>query len=493
MTIIVLTYLVVLLGIGVWKSRRVKTQEDFALAGRSLPPWVLVGTMLATWIGTGSILGNAGKAYEIGFAALLLPLGGVLGIAILTRIAGKVRNLDAYTVPEIIQRRFGNRARDLTVISLVLAYLVIVSYQYNAGGAVLYTIFTDSTGNPALSLETATAIAAIFIVLYTVLAGLLSVVYTDVGNGVIMTLVLIIAFPILWIKAGGWSGMEMAFAQQGNPAKMAFTGQLSFLQLLNYMLPPFLLVLGDANMYQRFSAAKTREGITQATVVLVGAVLLIECLIIATSVVSASLVPEAANGRYILVYIAATHLPTFLGGLFFATIIGIIISTADSYLLVPATTLMKDVYLTYFDPQASEKRIVFFSRLLVIALGLVAWWLSRGFSKSPGFFERALYAYTIYGAAITPSLLAALFWEKATSRGALLSIGAGITTTILWQESSLFVWLLGADLVANLDAVLPAITLSLLFLVAGSLWDQQSEGPGDKNMPTEEHPPQINA
>ena len=473
MTTIVLVYLLGLLAIGAWKALQVKSHADFALAGRSLPPWILVGTMLATWIGTGSILGNAGKAYEIGFAALVLPIGGVLGIAILTRIAGRIREMDTYTVPEIISNRFGSGARNLTVIALVLAYLVIVSYQYNAGGAVLQTIFSNAQGGTNLSLETATAIAAIFIILYTVLAGLLSVVYTDVGNGIIMTLVLILAFPILWVKAGGLDGMQTAFLLQGNPEKFDLFGRFTSLQLINYMLPPFLLVLGDANMYQRFSAAKSKAGITRATVVLILAVLIIEILIIATAAVSASLVPDAANGRHILVYVAATHLPPLLGGLFFATIIGIIISTADSYLLVPATTLMKDIYLNYIDPEASEKKIVLYSRFLVIALGFIAWIVSRGFASSPGFFERALYAYTIYGAAITPSLLAALFWPGATSRGALYSIGAGVLTTVLWQESPIFTWLLGADIVANLDAVLPAITLSLFFLIAGSKLDQK--------------------
>jgi len=479
LTSIVIIYLIILLGVGAWKSAGVKTHADFALAGRSLPPWILVGTMLATWIGTGSILGNAGKAYEIGFAALILPIGGVLGIVILTRIAGKIRGMDTYTVPEIMYGRFGSGARNLTVVALVMAYLVIVSYQYNAGGAVLQTIFTDASGHASFSLETATIIAAVFIVLYTVLAGLLSVVYTDVGNGIIMTIVLLIAFPILWIKAGGWDGIQMAFIQQGVPEKLDFTGRFSPIQLINYILPPFLLILGDANMYQRFSAAKTRAGITRATLVLVLAVLLIEVLIVATAAVSASLVPDAANGRHILIYVAATQLPMLLGGLFFATIIGIIISTADSYLLVPATTLIKDIYLTYINPNAEEKRIVLYSRLLVIALGFAAWILSRGFANSPGFFERALYAYTIYGAAITPSLLAALFWTRATPRGAILSIGAGVTTTILWQESPLFSWIFGAELVSSLDAVLPAITLSLLFLVLGSLW-----GPKQKLQPT---------
>jgi Na+/proline symporter len=431
--------------------------------------------MLATWIGTGSILGNAGKAYEVGFAALVLPIGGVLGIALLTRISGKIRDMDTFTVPEIIYNRFGAGARNWTVLALVMAYLVIVSYQYNAGGAVLHTMFNIGNESSWMTVEKATVIAAVFIVLYTVLAGLLSVVYTDVANGVIMTLVLIIAFPILWMKSGGMSGMQEAFILQGNPEKIEFFGRFSGIQLINYMLPPFLLVLGDANMYQRFSAATTSKGIRTATLVLVFAVLVIESLIVATAAISASLVPDAQNGRHILIYIAANFLPDLLGGLFFATIIGIIISTADSYLLVPATTLMRDIYLTYITPDADEKKIIFYSRILVILLGFTAWVVSKGFANSPGFFERALYAYTIYGAAITPSLIAALFWPRATPRAALYSIGAGVLTTILWQESPLFSWILGDKIVSSLDAVLPAITLSVLFLVVGSIWGNSKE------------------
>ena len=97
----ILLYLMILIGIGLYKAGKIKTQSDFAVAGRSLSPWVLVGTMLATWMGTGSILGNAGKTYETGMAALILPLGSILGIIILTKIAGKDRAFKKITVPEI--------------------------------------------------------------------------------------------------------------------------------------------------------------------------------------------------------------------------------------------------------------------------------------------------------------------------------------------------------------------------------------------------------
>ena len=92
--LIISTYLFILIGVGIYKSTHVKTQTDFSVAGRSLTPWVLVGTMLATWIGTGSILGNAGKTYSTGLAALMLPIGGILGIIMLTQIAAKVRRFE---------------------------------------------------------------------------------------------------------------------------------------------------------------------------------------------------------------------------------------------------------------------------------------------------------------------------------------------------------------------------------------------------------------
>jgi Na+/proline symporter len=82
---IIIIYLFTLVGLGLYKARKIKTQSDFAVAGRTLTPWILVGTMLATWMGTGSILGNAGKTYETGLAALMLPLGGVLGVIVLTQ------------------------------------------------------------------------------------------------------------------------------------------------------------------------------------------------------------------------------------------------------------------------------------------------------------------------------------------------------------------------------------------------------------------------
>ena len=474
---IILIYLLTLIALGAYKAKKIKTQSDFAVAGRTLTPWILLGTMLATWLGTGSVLGNAGKAYQTGLAALILPLGGVLGVVVLTQIAGKVRAYEKFTVPEILGDRFGPTARTLSVIALVIAYMVIVSYQYNAGGAVIHTVLKDvlldSSGSPLISIQTGTIIAAIFIILYTMLAGLVSVAYTDVANGIIILISFVIAIPIFLVKAGGFEGMAISFAEMGKNDHMNFWGVYSGMDIINFCLPSFLLIMGDANMYQRFFASKDAKGAKSATKTLIVAVLIAELMIIVAAWIASSMIPDAEVGKYVLIYASHEFLPPFIGAIMMTTIVGIIISTADSYLLVPTTTLMRDIYLNYFNKNADQAKIVFLSRVLVIVLGIIAYAVSLGFAKSAGFFERALYAYTIYGAAITPSLVAALFWKGATKEGAIASILVGTLTTLLWKESSFIMNIVPDDIYGNMDEVLPAITFSVISLVLVSLLTQE--------------------
>ena len=451
--LIISIYLVALLWIGFSKSDSIKNQEDFSVAGRSLSPWILVGTMAATWMGTGSVLGNAGKTFEIGAAGFLLPIGGMLGVLALTKIAGKARASEKLTVPEIIGTRFGDVAMILSVVALLTAYLVIVSYQFNAGGAVIYTIFHDNLGSN-LSLDQATIIAALFIVAYTVLAGLLSVAYTDVANGILMITCFIIALPILFVQAGGFEGMAMSFENKGMPNNMSLFGVLSFRDVINFTLPSFLLILGDANMYQRFFASESVKSAQKATFLLFFAVVILESLIIANAWISSSMITDIAKESHVLIYAAYNFLPPIVGAIMLATIIGIIISTADSFLLVPTTILINDIYLKYSNKKYSDKMIVTLSRILVLALGFFSYWVSRMFAADTTIFEKALYAFTIYGTAITPTLLAAYFWEKATKYGAICSKLSGKLATVYFGNQ----WSLD-------EAVMPALAISSTSLV----------------------------
>jgi SSS family transporter len=461
---VILIYLLALAGIGIYKSRQVKTSADFSVAGRSLSPWVMVLTMLACWIGTGSIVGNAEEAYRTGMAALIIPFGTFFGMILLSLIATRARNIQALSVPEIIGSRFGQVTRFFAVISLIIAYMVIVSYQFNAGGAVIEVI----TGS-IVKKETATLIAAVFIIAYTMLAGLKSLASMDIVTGSIITMSLLIACPVLFIKAGGFEGMRAAYQTMPDRAlHMQFWGVYKPVQIINYLLPTFLLVMGDANQYQRIFASRNARGAKQAVSVLIFAALAIELLIIASAWIAGSMTPDPANGKYILIYAAKHYMPFALGVLFMVTVVGIIVSTADSFLLVPATCFINDVYSTYINPKASQKKVIFISRLGVVVFGVIAYLVTHAFAETTGFFKKALYAYTIYGSAITPTLVAALFWKKATKQGAIASILSGTIVALAWAEmdfirNALPAWASG------LDAVLPAITTSVIILILVSL------------------------
>jgi len=329
---------------------------------------------------------------------------------------------------------------------------------------------------PVLTAQTATIIAAVFIIAYTMLAGLLSLAFADIVTGIIITVTLLIAFPVLLIKAGGFSGMQSAFAAMGDrPDHMKLFGVFGAADYINFLLPVFLLVMGDANQYQRIFASKNAKGARTAVIVMIFLALLVEELIIAEAWFAGSLTPDPENGIYILIFAARHFMPQALGIIFMITVVGIIISTADSFLLVPSTTFIKDVYQTYINPKANEKRIVLMSRLMVLTFGVIAWLVSLAFAESTTVFEKALYAFTVYGSAITPCLVAALFWKRATTAGAISSILAGTVTTLLWEE--VIKVHLPTEL-AKLDAVLPAITLSVICLIVVSLLTQKKQPTG---------------
>jgi SSS family solute:Na+ symporter len=256
---------------------------------------------------------------------------------------------------------------------------------------------------------------------------------------------------------------------------MKFWGMFRPVDYVKFCLPVFLLVLGDANQYQRIFASRNAKGARTAVIAMIFIALIIEELIIAEAWMASSLIPDPENGRFVLIYAARHFMPLALGLLFMITVVGIIISTADSFLLVPATTFIKDIYQTHINPKAPEKKIIFMSRFMVLTFGVIAWLVSLAFAESTTVFEKALYAFTVYGSAITPCLVAALLWKGATKAGAITSILAGTITTLLWGE--VIVDHLPAQL-AKLDAVLPAITLSVFCLIVVSLQTQNQQPSG---------------
>jgi SSS family solute:Na+ symporter len=461
---IVLSVIVVsLLAVSLTRLSKVKTKADYLVAGRSLPAFVLVFTLLSSWIGSGSLLGGAENAYKHGFAALWQGGGGWAGLLLIYFIAPRARKFAQFTIPDLLEARYNQAARVLGVIAILFCYTAVTSYQLVGGGDILHLIFPD-----LVSADFGKYVIAAFVIVFTAIAGMASVAYMDVAIGLLATFTLILALPILVHRGGGWSAIHASL-----PAThFQVLGDLSFMQGLELFLPTCLLLLGNQSMYQKFFSAKSEKDATRAVVGWIIGTVILESVIVALAVTGSSLFPSGevhARPREILAYLGLYGFSgsaplRLLGALLMGAIFAKIISTANNWLFSPSTNLVNDIYLRYINPQASNKKTLAISRLMVVLLGLWALYQSLHIESV---LKKSLYAYTIYGAALTPVILATFYWRRATAAGAVASIAVGTFVTVFWDAG--FVHSHLPAVVRERDAIFPALVASLLCLVVVSL------------------------
>ncbi|MGA3033533.1 MAG: sodium:solute symporter family protein [Terracidiphilus sp.] len=449
----------VLLAVAVFRALRVKTKADYLVAGRTLSAWVLVLTLLTSWIGAGSLFAGAENAYRNGFAALWLPAGGWLGLLLIYFIAPRARKFAQFTLPDLLEARYNQTARVLGTIAILFAYVAITSYQFKGGGNVLHLIFPE-----AVTPELGTYIIAAFVILTTAMAGMSSVAYMDVAIGSLVTVICIIATPMLLAKAGGWPGLHATLPE----THFEVLGNLTFLRAMEFMVPTMLLMLGNQVMYQKFFSAKSEKAARASVVGWILGTVLLETLIVAIAVFGSALYKtgEVAQQPYEIIPYTARHgLPALMGAVLLGAVFAKVISTASNYLFSSASNLIEDVFVRYIAPGASNRRVLIVSRLSVALLG--CWALYQAI-YAPSILAKMLYAYTIYGAAVTPVVLAAFYSRRATAWGAVAAIAIGTVVTLAWDAPG--VKDLFPPILAQRDAIFPALFAAVAALVVVSVF-----------------------
>jgi SSS family solute:Na+ symporter/sodium/proline symporter len=455
-TVVLAVIVAVLLGVALYRSALVKTKADYLVAGRSLPAFVLVLTLLTSWIGAGSLFAGAENAYRNGFAALWQPAGGWLGLLLIYFIAPRARKFAQFTLPDLLEARYNQTARVLGTIAILFAYVGITSYQFKGGGNVLHLIFPET-----VTPELGTYLIAAFVIATTALAGMSSVAYMDVAIGSLVTVICILAAPMLFFKAGGWTGLHAALpATHFQPL-----GNLTLLRALEFLVPTMLLMLGNQVMYQKFFSARSERDARISVVGWILGTLLLETLIVSIAVFGSALFKtgEVAAAPYEIIPYTARHgLPALMGALLLGAVFAKVISTASNYLFSPATNLVNDVFVRYIAPEASHKRVLIVSRLAVVLLGI---WALYQAIYAPSILEKMLYAYTIYSAALTPVVLAAFYSKRATAWGAVAAIASGTVVTLAWDSVRGFF----PPILSGRDAIFPALIAAVAALILVSL------------------------
>ena len=404
-------YLVLLTIFGLIVARKkVKTSDDMVTGGHRIPFIILVGTLLATWCGGGGITGSASVVYTGGpWVGLITFAAPPIGIILLYFIAGKVMGA-----------RYGKAASIIAALCVMLAYVGVLATQLKAAADII-VLLCASSGieiSHGLALTICTALIAII----TVGGGLVSVAYSDAISALLMIGGFFLAIPFL-IGVANSQGATLP------PEKMTITGGMSGWELLGYFLPSLALMLGDQNMLQRFASAKNSDEAKKSNIgMFIGEILVIISIVLVVTQ-AAKLYPTLDVPSNVIFQVAVDYLPLAFGALVMCACMAFIVTTADSYLLSSATNLTNDIYVKYIRKDATDKQKMLVLRGTIIVFSFIAVALTLYF---PTVLSLQMTAYTMYGAAITPAILFALFSKKVTPAGGMAGILVGGLVTIIW-------------------------------------------------------------
>jgi SSS family solute:Na+ symporter len=425
--IIILCYLAVLTIMNFWRSSRVKSKDDMMVAGRQISVTKMVFTLICTWIGSGTFIAGAELAAKAGWSSLWFPAGAWVGIIIIYFLAAKIRTFGQYTVGDILEVRYGPVARVFGAIAIIISFTVIVSYQFKAGGYILNAI-----SDGGISVEQGMFMSFVFVTIFTAIGGMIAVANTDLPNGIIILTSTILATPLTIIAAGGWDKIKAILPASHFQVFSQEFGANPYLKIPAIGLSTLLLLLGVQSMYQKFYSARNPREAKKAAGIWVVGTIVVEGVAIVIAVFAAAYFwqdLQAGTMEHAAVIIMAAKKMIWMpvGVLLLGAATAVVISTGMNYLLSPTTTILHDIYLRFRKKEKPERELVWPQRILIMLVGCVAVYMAW---KMVSVLEQAYFAYTLYGVVITPALLAALVWKRATKTAGIVSIILGTIVTL---------------------------------------------------------------
>ena len=263
---------------------------------------------------------------------------------------------------------------------------------------------------------------------------------------------LFIGVPLAVYNAGGFSSIAARLPE----GHLGF-GNLSFVQVLGFFLPTFVYLMGDQNMYQRFFAAKDEDTAMKGGIWWSLLTLLIGVVVSIAAITSRALYPDIKPAQA-FIHLAQHGMPMFIGGISVAAVAAFIVTTANSFLLSIGINTSSDLYVRYFDREARPEKLLKVSRICVLGLAILGYVMIMYF---PNILALQMYAYTMYGAAISPALVAAVICpERVTKLGGLCSMITGGAVTIAMEILKKRGW----GFAVTYPSVLPAVICSILVL-----------------------------
>lgn len=415
----ILAYVALQLAIGFWVSRRIRTEDDYLVAGRRMGPLLAGGTIFATWFGAETCLGGAGEAYRNGISlGTSEPFAYGLCVVFMGLVfAVKLWKLRLTTLADFFRARYSRGVEQLAACLMIPTSLLWAAAQIRAFGQVL-----ASAGG--IETELGILIAAGIVIVYTTSGGLLADAITDLVQGACLVVgLLVILFGVVG-TAGGWQ----ATLELIGPERVALVPkESSSLALLEAWCVPILGSVVAQELVVRVSASRS-SAVARGSALAGGfAYVLIGSVPVFLGLVGAALLPGLADGEAILPELARQHLSTFAYALFAGALVSAILSTVDSTLLVCSSLLTHNLLLPRL-PTASERAKVRFARYGVVGFGLLAFALAHRGESVASLVEQAS---ALGSAGLFVILLLGLFTRRGGAPSAYAALLGGLVAYVV--------------------------------------------------------------
>ena len=464
--IVFILYFVFMLGIGLYFFFKSKDagEKDYFLGGRNMGAWVSALSAGASDMSAWVLMGLPASIYAYGMGQTWIAIGLGIGYALSwIFMAPRLRRFsiaanDSITIPQYLTNRFLSKSKALQIMCAVIflvAYTIYAASSIKACGTLFNTVMNI---DPTVAMY----IAAFIIIAYTFLGGFSAVCWTDFFQGMIMLAALLIApiFALALVKSG--SGAANATLPEG---------------FFNFMTTPQDIIsglgwglgyFGMPHIIIRFMSLKSEKELRKSSVIGISWTTIILVMSALTAIAGRLYLGEIADSSTVFITMVRKIFPALVSGLLLSAILSAAMSTADSQLLAASSAFASDVYKPVIRKNASDKEMLWASRLVVIIIAIVALMIASNPNSGTimGLVENA---WGVFGAAFGPAILLSLFWKRLTFGGAVVGIAVGAVADIAW-----LIWL---KPVTGIYEIVPGFILSLLAAIVVSLL---GKGPGEE-------------
>ena len=480
-------YMILMILIGVFYSKKTKNNEDYFLGGRNLGGWTAALSAQASDMSGWLLMGLPGAIYLSGTGEIWTAIGLLIGTILnWYLVSSRLRKYtivsgNSLTIPSFFENRYRDKRGVIKIVAaaiIAIFFAVYTASAFSSGAKLFKTLFGDSIDNAYV---VGLIIAAVVILIYTLLGGFKAVCTTDFIQGMLM-LVAILAVPIVTyamlshdssfaeaLKSHGVNdpGSFLNIMKDGDGNDNSFVSIVSNLAWgLGYFGMPHIIIRFMAIKNDHEVKKSRRIGITWVVISLAAS-----CFIgvVARGFITPALddkSSETAFIRLIQQIFTDNNVLIFIGGIFLCGILAAIMSTADSQLLVTASAVSEDMYKGVIKKDATEKSALWVGKIAVVIVAVIAFLIALDPESS--IMGLVSNAWAGFGAAFGPVVLLALFWKRSNLAGAISGMSIGALTIIVWE----YIPLIGGQTLAaatQLYSLVPGFFLALIVNVVISL------------------------